>query len=207
MPKRSTTLSRAFKRSTQLGKALCASCFIHAGPGNRVSPCLAFDPSKIKTEARSARTAWTYKWPRVSSVRSVSPARDDSWSLANLYDFPPLYVNSAIIGPDTLEISISFQIFDDLERTARVEKPTLTSSAFANIHHFFLSFSLARSSILTKRSPMQIIFFKFLRNWLFLDVNLYIYVNSFLQRLSNCHERAFFFFPKKREHEEFEISF
>jgi len=51
-PKRSGALSRAFKRSTQLGKALRSSCFIHAGPGNRSSPS---DPSKIKTEAARRR--------------------------------------------------------------------------------------------------------------------------------------------------------
>lgn len=50
-PGRSFSLSQAFKRSTQLGKALRASSFIHDDYGPS-SPRLPFDPRKIKTEAR-----------------------------------------------------------------------------------------------------------------------------------------------------------
>lgn len=55
---RSFSLSQAFKRSTQLGKALRASCFIHAdsGPG---SPRVAFDPQRLKPKHGKGR------WPRL----------------------------------------------------------------------------------------------------------------------------------------------
>lgn len=71
--RRGFPLSRAFKRSTQLGKALRASSFIHAGcTSMRPLPCLRLPlPShsrKIKTDPRPGHI----KWPARLHLRSRS---------------------------------------------------------------------------------------------------------------------------------------
>lgn len=60
-------LSRAFKRSTQLGKALRASSFIHA---EHAACSSAFDPRsrKIKTDPRPGHI----KWPASIEIARVS---------------------------------------------------------------------------------------------------------------------------------------
>jgi len=88
-PKRSGALSRAFKRSTQLGKALRSSCFIHAGPGNAGARPPS-DPSKIKTEATRQAKARRRGSDVLMARIPIRAARDQTRGHSrNLRVFPP----------------------------------------------------------------------------------------------------------------------